>query len=63
MPIYDKIMDETIVDILYQKSENITECTMGYNQLLKNLNEKYKELKDLIIKKFAVINTIFILKD
>ena len=35
MPIYDKLMDETIVDILFQKSENITECTMGFNQLLK----------------------------
>ena len=45
MGIYDKLMDNIIVDILFQKSENITDCTMGYNQLYKKLNEKYKEIK------------------
>ena len=44
MGIYDKLMDNIIVDILFQKSENITDCTMGYNQLYKKLNEKYKEI-------------------
>ena len=53
MPIYDKLMDETIVDILFQKSENITECTMGFNQLLKKLNEKYKEIKGSHYKKIS----------
>jgi hypothetical protein len=44
MPIYDKLMDETIVDILFENAENLTEC-MGYNQLFNKLNEKYKEIK------------------
>ena len=41
----DKLMDNTIVDILFQKSDNITECTIRYNQLYKKLNERYKEIK------------------
>jgi hypothetical protein len=38
MPIYDKLMDDTIVDILFQKFENIAEYTMGYNELFRKLN-------------------------
>lgn len=52
MPIYDKLMDETIVDILFQKSENLTEC-LGFNQLFKKLNEKYKEIKEPQYKKIS----------
>ena len=53
MPIYDKLMDETIVEILFQRSENITECLMGFNQLFKKLNEKYKEMKGSQYKKIS----------
>ena len=45
MPQFDKSMDDNVVNILFQRSKNITECTMGYNQLYKKLNEKYKEIK------------------
>jgi hypothetical protein len=38
-------MDKIIVDILFEKSENISDCGMGFNQLLKKLNERYKEIK------------------
>jgi hypothetical protein len=53
MPIYDKLMDKTIVDILFEKSEIITDCALGYNQLLKKLNEKYKEIKGSQYKKIS----------
>jgi hypothetical protein len=53
MPIYDKLMDKTIVDILFEKSENITDSTIGYNLLLRKLNEKYKEIKGSQYKKIS----------
>lgn len=63
MATLDKLMDNTIVDILFQKSDNITECTMGYNQLYKKLNERYKEIKGDQYKEIRRDKYNFILKD
>jgi DNA-binding HxlR family transcriptional regulator len=54
---YDKLLDQKIVEILYEKSFNNNDSTLGYNELYREICKIYRKISkgvyDFHIKKLV----------